>query len=388
MGRSSKDKRDIFYRLAKEEGWRARSAFKLLQIDSQFNILGNVTKAVDLCAAPGSWSQVLAQSLNGREGAQIVAVDLQAMSPIAGVHCLQGDITSDTTAKEIIRLLGDCKADIVVCDGAPDVTGLHHLDEYLQAQLLLSALNIATCVLKPGGIFVAKMFRSSKAGVDTLYGKVSMFFENVEVAKPRSSRASSIESFIVARNFQLPPDYTPRVGDPNLHFSVNASSESENLIVPFVTCGDLDGYDGDTTYSLPENYQYRDPVQSPITPPYQEAIRRKKAAKTGASGSGAGIDDRPKIKITVLFGGGAEILVGGVREKELDIPEGYKMCDLLTWMQDNLIQERPELLIKDGDVRPGILVLINDVDWELLDKVDYGLENSDKVTFISTLHGG
>lgn len=117
MGRSSKDKRDIFYRLAKEEGWRARSAFKLLQIDSQFNILANVTKAVDLCAAPGSWSQVLAQSLNGRDGAQIVAVDLQAMSPIAGVQCLQGDITSDVTAKEIIRLLGDCTADIVVCDG-------------------------------------------------------------------------------------------------------------------------------------------------------------------------------------------------------------------------------------------------------------------------------
>lgn len=117
MGRSSKDKRDIFYRLAKEEGWRARSAFKLLQIDSQFNILQDVTKAVDLCAAPGSWSQVLAQSLNGRETAQIVAVDLQAMSPIAGVQCLQGDITSETTAKDIIRLLGDCKADIVVCDG-------------------------------------------------------------------------------------------------------------------------------------------------------------------------------------------------------------------------------------------------------------------------------
>jgi tRNA (cytidine32/guanosine34-2'-O)-methyltransferase len=123
MGRSSKDKRDIFYRLAKEEGWRARSAFKLLQIDSQFHILSPVRKAVDLCAAPGSWSQVLAQSLKEKDEAHIVAVDLQAMAPIPGVQIIQGDITAESTANEIIRLLGNSKADIVVCDGAPDVTG-------------------------------------------------------------------------------------------------------------------------------------------------------------------------------------------------------------------------------------------------------------------------
>lgn len=130
MGRSSKDKRDIFYRLAKEEGWRARSAFKLLQIHEQFGILNQVSRAVDLCAAPGSWSQVLAQTLKGKDGAggegQIVAVDLQAMAPIPGVHILQGDITSEATATQIIQLLGNSKADIVVCDGAPDVTGIYY----------------------------------------------------------------------------------------------------------------------------------------------------------------------------------------------------------------------------------------------------------------------
>lgn len=124
MGRSSKDKRDIFYRLAKEEGWRARSAFKLLQIHQQFGILNSpVTRAVDLCAAPGSWSQVLSQTLGDREGASIVAVDLQAMAPIPGVTILQGDITAEATATQIIARLGHAKADIVVCDGAPDVTG-------------------------------------------------------------------------------------------------------------------------------------------------------------------------------------------------------------------------------------------------------------------------
>uniref|UniRef100_A0A6I8PA16 Ribosomal RNA methyltransferase FtsJ domain-containing protein n=1 Tax=Ornithorhynchus anatinus TaxID=9258 RepID=A0A6I8PA16_ORNAN len=94
MGRSSKDKRDIYYRLAKEEGWRARSAFKLLQLDEEFQLFQGVHRAVDLCAAPGSWSQVLSRKLKGSEEAStIVAVDLQAMAPLPGVIQIQGDIT-------------------------------------------------------------------------------------------------------------------------------------------------------------------------------------------------------------------------------------------------------------------------------------------------------
>jgi len=85
MGKTSKDKRDIYYRLAKEQGWRARSAFKLLQIDERFNIFEGVNKVVDLCAAPGSWSQVLSRKLKEKDGAKIVAVDLQPMSPIEGI---------------------------------------------------------------------------------------------------------------------------------------------------------------------------------------------------------------------------------------------------------------------------------------------------------------
>uniref|UniRef100_A0A3P9KF88 FtsJ RNA 2'-O-methyltransferase 1 n=1 Tax=Oryzias latipes TaxID=8090 RepID=A0A3P9KF88_ORYLA len=159
MGRSSKDKRDIYYRLAKEEGWRARSAFKLLQLDQEFHLFTGVSRAVDLCAAPGSWSQVLSRKLRGDEGAKevkIVAVDLQAMAPLPGVTQIQGDITKVSTAQEIIRHFEGQAADLVVCDGAPDVTGLHDVDEYIQAQLLLAALNITTHVLKPGGTFVAK----------------------------------------------------------------------------------------------------------------------------------------------------------------------------------------------------------------------------------------
>ncbi|KAJ1845380.1 tRNA (uridine-2'-O-)-methyltransferase trm7, partial [Coemansia sp. RSA 2703] len=170
MGKSSKDKRDVYYRLAKEQGWRARSAFKLLQVDEEFNIFQgkqhrtlpdfaqSVTRAVDLCAAPGSWSQVLSKELQknrteGQEAPQIVAVDLQAMAPLAGVTQIQGDITKLSTAEQIVSHFHGAQADLVVSDGAPDVTGLHDLDEYIQAQLILAALNITTHVLRPGGTF-------------------------------------------------------------------------------------------------------------------------------------------------------------------------------------------------------------------------------------------
>lgn len=98
MGRSSKDKRDIYYRLAKEEGWRARSAFKLLHLNEDFDLFSGVNRVVDLCAAPGSWSQVLSRKLieertEGKDDVKIVAVDLQAMAPLPGVIQIQGDIT-------------------------------------------------------------------------------------------------------------------------------------------------------------------------------------------------------------------------------------------------------------------------------------------------------
>ncbi|XP_048624389.1 putative tRNA (cytidine(32)/guanosine(34)-2'-O)-methyltransferase isoform X7 [Brassica napus] len=160
---------DIYYRKAKEEGWRARSAFKLLQIDEAFNIFQGVKRVVDLCAAPGSWSQVLSRQLylpakssaESKEGdvPLIVAIDLQPMSPIEGVIQVQGDITNARTAQLVIRHFDGSKADLVVCDGAPDVTGLHDMDEFVQSQLILAGLTIVTHVLREGGKFIAKIFR-------------------------------------------------------------------------------------------------------------------------------------------------------------------------------------------------------------------------------------
>ncbi|KAJ2719140.1 tRNA (uridine-2'-O-)-methyltransferase trm7 [Coemansia sp. Benny D115] len=287
MGKSSKDKRDVYYRLAKEQGWRARSAFKLLQVDEEFNIFQGVTRAVDLCAAPGSWSQVLSKELqkNSADDAtppQIVAVDLQAMAPLAGVTQIQGDITKLSTAEQIVSHFDGAKADLVVSDGAPDVTGLHDLDEYIQAQLILAALNITTHVLRPGGSFVAKIFRGKD--VTLLYAQLKIFFRTVHVAKPRSSRNSSIEAFVVCLDYNPPAAYIPNMANPLMDVPYGPDQPivgCNRSIVPFVACGDLRGFDADMTYPLhmddTEPYHPRDPTQMPISPPYKKALELKRA---------------------------------------------------------------------------------------------------------------
>jgi len=295
MGRATKDKRDIYYRLAKEEGWRARSAFKLLQINQRFNLFEGVKRCVDLCAAPGSWSQVLYRKLvienaveEERKNVKIVAVDLQEMASLEGVIQIQGDITKDSTADEIISHFSGEHADLVVCDGAPDVTGFHDMDEYIQGQLLMAALNITTHILKPGGNFVAKIFRGRD--VATLVSKLQLFFERVTIAKPLSSRNSSIESFVVCQNYRPPEGYVPHMANPLLFSNWDAMenmAEANRLTVPFVCCGDLEGYPkycSDTTYNLPDDYVYRPPNQPPINPPYKEAIELKKQQQQIPSG--------------------------------------------------------------------------------------------------------
>ena len=285
----SKDKRDIFYRKAKEEGWRARSAFKLLQIDETFNLFNNVTRAVDLCAAPGSWSQVLARKLID-EHSRIVAVDLQPMAPIDGVHTVQGDITSQRTVDEVLNLFreGDEErlADLVVCDGAPDVTGLHDIDDYIQGQLLLSALAITASLLRPGGSFVAKIFRGR--GAPRIYARCLQLFREVATAKPRASRNSSAEAFIVCRGFELPAGFVRGVGlAPMLEDDDEAAllERFDPQSVPFVACGDLSGFDADANYDLDlaEGATHYEPIR-PTQPPTTPAYRAYLEAQSSSSG--------------------------------------------------------------------------------------------------------
>ncbi|XP_049628836.1 putative tRNA (cytidine(32)/guanosine(34)-2'-O)-methyltransferase [Suncus etruscus] len=245
MGRTTKDQRDAYYRLAKGQGWRARSAFKLLQLDEEFQLFQGVSHAVDLCAAPGSWSQVLSRKLGAPRRGRVVAVDVQAMAPVPGVLQIQGDITQLATAREISRHFQGRPADLVVCDGAPDVTGLHDVDQFLQAQLLLAALNITTHVLKPGGCFVAKIFRGWDATL--IHSQLRVFFPSVVWAKPPSSRQSSIEAFVVCKLYQPPPGPLPDLNTfwPDLSYDFNHLSDPTRIIVPYVICGDLSPYDMD-----------------------------------------------------------------------------------------------------------------------------------------------
>lgn len=259
MPRRDKDaqgKRDIYYRKAKECGFRARSAFKLMQIDEMFGCFDGVRRAVDLCAAPGSWSQVLSRELRhrakedlkkaGADGAssawtpRIVSVDLQEMAPIEGVHILQGDITSRDTAEKIIGFFEGELAELVICDGAPDVTGLHQIDEYVQSQLLLAALNISTHLLKPGGTFVAKIFLGEC--YELLASQLRVFFSRVTCHKPDSSRSTSTEHFVICQGFRKVPGYSPKLFsalEETAQLRQEEKSSTNAILQPFLAAGTL-----------------------------------------------------------------------------------------------------------------------------------------------------
>jgi len=245
MGRSSKDNRDLYYRLAKEEGWRARSAFKLLQLDEAYRIFEGVLLAVDLCAAPGSWSQVLSRQLLKDDGiskdsnVKIVAVDLQKMAPLKGVIQLQGDITKLSTAEAIISEFAGMKADLVVCDGAPDVTGLHDLDEWVQSGLLFAALNIVGHTLRLGGTFVAKIFQAEDE--DLLRQQLCLLFDEVIHCKPPSSRAASSESFVVCRGYR-PYDGFEAEKVTAVLDGAKASAAYDDPNLAFLASGDFSPY--------------------------------------------------------------------------------------------------------------------------------------------------
>ncbi|OQS00963.1 ribosomal RNA methyltransferase [Achlya hypogyna] len=272
MGKCSKDKRDIYYRKAKEQGYRARSAFKLLQLDDTFHLLPGVSRVVDLCAAPGGWTQVIAERLESLANDNcIVAVDLMEMAPLEHAVQIQGDITAQSTADAIIAQFRGAKAQLVVSDGAPDVLGLHDLDEYLQAQLVLAALNISLNVLEEGGTFVAKIFRGKE--VSRLYAQLQRFFASVVCAKPKASRNSSFESFVVCRGLRLPDGYVPSM-ELSL-FDEPYANEAERTAgatsVLFQSCGDVDGWDADQSYPMEDDDEHKEPLQRPINPPYAQA---------------------------------------------------------------------------------------------------------------------
>ena len=189
--------RDAYFRQAKEEGYRARSAYKLLQIQEKFRVVSKGDVVVDLGAAPGSWSQALVAMVGPR--GRIIALDLQVIDPIPGVICLQGDMTDPEVQAQVIEIAGG-HANVVLSDAAPSTTGVKLHDHVLSIELARAAFDVASRLLDPGGNMVLKVFEGED--LPGLIRDVKQAFHPVKVHTPPATRNESWESFIVARGFK------------------------------------------------------------------------------------------------------------------------------------------------------------------------------------------
>lgn len=189
--------RDRYFRQAKEEGYRSRSAYKLLQINERFQLMRQGDRVLDLGAAPGGWSQV-ASRLVGLQG-RVVAVDLVPMEPMEGVTVITGDMT-DAQVQERIRAVAGEPFDVVLCDAAPQVSGIRDRDHALSIELAEAALELARRHLRSGGHFLVKVFEGEAFG-DYL-AQVRCYFAAVKAHHPPASRDESREMYIVARGLR------------------------------------------------------------------------------------------------------------------------------------------------------------------------------------------
>ena len=190
-------KREHFYKEAKRVGYRARSAFKLKQIQKKFRIMREGDAIIDFGSAPGGWSQV-AKELVGEDGT-VIGIDLLRIEPINGVTFLQGDLTKEPTLRKIIEICEGNKADILLSDMSPNISGNYSVDQARSIYLCKQALKATENLLKEGGHFVCKLF----AGEDTgnFIQEVHQKFKTVKCYSPQASRKSSSEVYVVARYF-------------------------------------------------------------------------------------------------------------------------------------------------------------------------------------------
>lgn len=194
-----RQERDPYVLRARKEGWRSRAVFKLEQIDRKERILRPDMTVIDLGAAPGGWSQYVSEKLNGR--ARIVALDLLPMDTLPEVEFIQGDFTEDDVLQRLLDCLGDDRADLVMSDMAPNISGTKAVDQPKSMYLAELALDLARKVLGKKGSFICKVFQGQ--GTDALIADARASFERVRVMKPDASRAASSEVYLVARNYLL-----------------------------------------------------------------------------------------------------------------------------------------------------------------------------------------
>lgn len=190
MAKKSRGKRrlDKFYNLAKEQGYRSRAAFKLIQLDRKYGFLAKATAVLDLCAAPGGWCQVARKAVPVT--GMVIGIDLEKIKPIRGVTTLVEDITTESCRAAIRRETREGLVDVVLHDGAPNVGGNWASEAYTQSSLVLDSLRLATEFLVPNGTFVTKVFRSSE--YTHLLFAMNQLFRKVEATKPQASRCASL----------------------------------------------------------------------------------------------------------------------------------------------------------------------------------------------------
>jgi 23S rRNA (uridine2552-2'-O)-methyltransferase len=207
-----RDRRDYFYKKAKDEGYRSRAAFKLKQINEKFKIITKGDAVVDLGAAPGGWLQV-AKELSG---GKVVGVDILPIEKMEGVETIKGDIRLDATVEKIRDKIKKEGADAVICDAAPNLTGNWSYDHARSIDLAISALECARKILKPGGKFAVKVFQGDL--FPDFLDKVRQSFVKVKAFSPAASRAQSAEIYVIGRELlsgavKIGEEYTVTIED-------------------------------------------------------------------------------------------------------------------------------------------------------------------------------
>ena len=192
----NKQRRDTYVRRSKVDGYRARSAYKLKEIDEKFKIFKGGMSVVDIGAAPGSWSQYVAKVV---KSGKIISIDLKEMENIENTLQIQGDFTSVDTQDQIKEYLKK-KPDVVMSDMAVNTTGIKNIDSIQTGELCKEAMVFSKDVISEKGFFISKIFMGSTFNEIVALGK--KLFKEVKVFKPKSSRKDSKESFIICKNLR------------------------------------------------------------------------------------------------------------------------------------------------------------------------------------------